>query len=222
MPDMILNSQIKYSAETFAAKTHATAGSKSAPRTGGLAPNAVRAILLVVCLVLLSGGCWKTPAGQESARSTQQAKVPTKQSDTTPEAKERLCVEHAKQLGIALVTYVAEHQNRLPPAAAWCDAIKSYVGSSEQALAIFRCPELAGESCGFAFNSHGQNAPMHYFRHPTETVVLFESDGGWNRAGGIADVASSPRHSHGIVIVFVDSHVQVIKPDRLKTLVWGF
>src|SRR5204862_4296807 len=46
------------------------------------------------------------------------------------------CINNEKQLSVAIHIYASDHDDHLPTAATWCDALKSELGS---AGAVFQC-----------------------------------------------------------------------------------
>lgn len=133
-------------------------------------------------------------------------------------AKERAqtinCVNNMKQLALAIRVYAVDHSDLLPLAATWCDAIQGEVGSPK----VFQCPSEPGQRCSYAFNAKldgkkdGEINP--------QTVLLFESDAGWNGTGG-ADRLRPHKHSRRSVnVAFADGSVQQLPRSKLGTLRW--
>jgi prepilin-type processing-associated H-X9-DG protein len=124
------------------------------------------------------------------------------------------CVNNMKQLALAVKIYSADHNDQIPPAATWCDAIQANVGSPK----VFTCPTQAGQRCAYAFNQkldgkkEGEINP--------QTVLLFESDTGWNGSGSGSSV-SPHKHSRRLVnVAYVDGSVRRIPSSQLGTLRW--
>jgi prepilin-type processing-associated H-X9-DG protein len=133
-------------------------------------------------------------------------------------AREINCVNNEKMLALAVRTYSSGNSNQLPPAATWCDAIKANAGSGS----IFRCPAVTGEVpgsnlCDYAFNA--KLGGMDASKVNPQTVMIFESDGGWDAHGG-PELLASPRHRKDIVVAFADGHVEMVPPSRLAALRW--
>ena len=53
-----------------------------------------------------------------------------------------------------------------------------------------------------------------------QTVMLFESDGGWNANGGPERMITKPRHARMFVVAFVDGSVRQLPESQLNTLRW--
>ena len=125
------------------------------------------------------------------------------------------CVNNLKQLSIAVRMYSADHKNQFPPAATWCDAIRSYAGSEK----IFQCPAGdAGKRCHYAFNAKLDG--LDAGKVSPDTVLFFETEGGWNVGGGPELMLKQPRHRRVFVFAFADGHVEQSTGSRLDALRW--
>jgi prepilin-type processing-associated H-X9-DG protein len=130
-------------------------------------------------------------------------------------AREINCMNNEKQLALAVKMYSDDNNGQFPPAATWCDAITRYtVGSG-----IFKCPAADPASrCDYAFNS--KLGGMDMSKVNPQTVMIFESDAGWNASGGQESLTANPRHMHGriYVVAFVDGHVEAVNQSQLNVL----
>lgn len=137
-------------------------------------------------------------------------------------AKERAqtinCVNNEKQLALAIRIYADSHSDQFPSAATWCDDIKTTVGADN----VFKCPAAdPTNQCDYAFNA--ALGGLDESKVDPQTVMLFESDGGWNANGG-ADLMVTPgRHMHGRewVVALADGSVQEVRQNQLSTLRWN-
>ena len=129
------------------------------------------------------------------------------------------CVNNEKQLAWAIKLYSVNSTNHFPPAATWCDAIKAKVSVSEKE---FKCPGANSSSrCDYAFNA--KLGGLDASKINPQTVMIFESDGGWNANGGPELLPAKPRHLRPravYVVAFVDGHVEAVNQSRLNTLRW--
>jgi hypothetical protein len=126
------------------------------------------------------------------------------------------CVNNMKQLALAARIYSREHGDHFPPAATWCDAIKSYAGSER----IFKCPSgNPAERCHYAFNSRLDGMDEKSIN--PNTVLFFETEGGWNVSGGPELMLPQSRHGRTYVVAFTDGSVQQLTSERLATLRWN-
>ena len=125
------------------------------------------------------------------------------------------CVNNEKQLAIAVRMYSEDHTNQLPPGATWCDTIKANVGSEK----VFKCVAANSSGrCDYAFNA--KLGGRDDSKIAPDTVMIFESDGGWNANGGPEQMIAKPRHARQFVITFADGSVQQVQQSELKTLRW--
>jgi prepilin-type processing-associated H-X9-DG protein len=131
-------------------------------------------------------------------------------------AQEINCVNNEKQLALAVRIYSGDNKDQFPPAATWCDAIKTMSGSDN----IFRCPAVNSPSrCNYAFNA--KLGGMDQGKVNPQTVMIFESDAGWNASGGPELLPTKARHRRGYyVVAFADGHVESVNSSRLNSLRW--
>ena len=125
------------------------------------------------------------------------------------------CANNLKQLALAVRIYSGDNKDQLPPAATWCDAIRSDVGSDKP----FQCP--AGKPnmrCNYAFNT--KLGDMDDGKVNPNTVMIFESDSGWNANGGPELMINKPRHTRVYLVAFADGSVQQLRESQLNTLRW--
>lgn len=132
-------------------------------------------------------------------------------------AEEINCINNEKQLALAIRIYSDDNSNHFPPAATWCDAIKKEVGSEK----VLKCPAATPSSrCDYAFNARLDGLDISKVN--SQTVMIFESDAGWDASGGPGLMISRARHGHGrvFVVAFTDGSVQRVSQPQLDTLRW--
>lgn len=125
------------------------------------------------------------------------------------------CVNNVKQLSLGVRIYMGDNGDQYPPATNWCDAIMPEVGTPR----VFQCPGDANQArSSYAFNARllGRSDT----NVPPDTVMIFESDAGWNASGGQGSMISHPRHGNQYVIGLADGSVQMVTPARLAQLRW--
>ena len=126
------------------------------------------------------------------------------------------CVNNLKQLGLAVRLYSGDNNDQYPAATNWCSAIRADVGSPKP----FVCPgDQAKLSSGYAFNAALSGMPEGDIA--PDTVMFFESDAGWNAAGGKELMITQPRHYKTYVIGLADGSVQQIQEAALAQLRWN-
>ncbi|HTV43006.1 MAG TPA: DUF4190 domain-containing protein [Candidatus Sulfotelmatobacter sp.] len=130
------------------------------------------------------------------------------------------CVSNERVLALSIRMYATEHTNHFPPAATWCDAIKIYAGGSER---VFKCPAVAtgASRCDYGFNAALDG--MDQSKVDPQTVMLFESDGGWNANGGPDSMATPARHENGrvCVVAYANGSVQIVRQSQVNNLRWN-
>ena len=130
-------------------------------------------------------------------------------------ARAIICLSNINQLSVAMHRYAADNQGRYPAATNWCDALRAS-GAPPNA---FHCPaDLSGSRCSYAFNT--QLGGVEDGKAEPDTVMIFESSGGWNLAGGRDLMLTRPRHGRSIAVGFADGHVEQVPEDRLSQLRW--
>ena len=101
-----------------------------------------------------------------------------------------VCYRNMLYLRDATHAYRDEHDGRLPLAEDWCDALLPYVPDGR----VFVCPASHNDTCSYAFNAAASGVRPADLANADKLVLLFESDAGWNRAGGAALLPAKPRH----------------------------
>ena len=108
--------------------------------------------------------------------------------------------------------------NPYPDPAEWCDVIMrnraTYV-SEERMRGHMRCP-LGGEGkCHYAMNPHCEP------NSPPDTVLLFETEGGWNKHGGPEFFTFDHHEPRGGCVLLNDgTSIFIRTEDELKKLRW--
>ena len=126
------------------------------------------------------------------------------------------CVNNLKQLGVAVRLYSNDNKDMFPIAAKWCDAIQPDIGGSTK---VFQCPDAPGPRCTYAFNA--KLSGMEEGKINPNTVMIFESQGGWNLSGGPELMIKKPRHGNTFTVGMADGSVQQVTPSRLSQLNWN-
>jgi hypothetical protein len=134
------------------------------------------------------------------------------------ESRAARCTANLHTLSVALDIYVFDRDGALPPADAWCDRLKPSIVSDR----IFVCPEASRLRCGYAFNEKLGERKIGDLKSPEKTVLLFESDNGWNAHGGIELLPKRPRHLHRArdIYVYVTGDTVMLSREKAKDLIW--
>ena len=132
-------------------------------------------------------------------------------------------MNNLRQLSLAAHTYAAD-KDGLPVAGQWCDALMPYMENNEQ---LFVSPsaaaavQVAGKKpCSYAMNAKLSGLKLTDLTEVSSTVLFYESNLGWNGAGGENTVA--PANDGGeCLIAFADGHIQRVPKAQLKKLRWA-
>ena len=77
-----------------------------------------------------------------------------------------------------------------------------------------------GQRCHFGFNAQLSGVDLSKIEFPVQTVLFFETDGGWNVSGGREMLLTQPRHLRTVALGFVDGHVELLNLSRLDNVRW--
>jgi hypothetical protein len=132
-------------------------------------------------------------------------------------AKQRnVCGEHLFAIGKALKIYADEH-GAYPAADKWCDIL---LQSKDVNETLFKCPSNKRYRSSYAINPNCEPNSSE------DTVLVFETRGGWNTFGG-AELLSIDNHikGEGAFILYNGGHVRFNTADpngkMLDELNWG-
>jgi hypothetical protein len=105
-----------------------------------------------------------------------------------------------------------------PPAAAWCAATTvAYArnGSDYSVREVYQCPSAGEGECHYAMN------PNCTPDAPADTVLLFETKGGWNQHGGPELFTFDNHDPKGGLVLLNDGTVKFIRTEEeLQQLRW--
>jgi len=150
--------------------------------------NAVVGILVAAVIVLsLVGIAWKP---------FQQAREKVRQLE---------CLSNLHQIGLGVVQYCQDYDERMPLAYNWADAVDPYIRN----VGLYQCPSRKNLKIGYAYNRHLNGISMEQISQPTETVCLFESNlGGSNPSDYGESWIEGGVHLGGNFVSFVDGHTK--------------
>jgi len=127
------------------------------------------------------------------------------------------CMNNIKQLNLGLIMYANDNKDLFPSGRNWCDLIMPYEGNGHP----FICPQgKPGQRSHYAFNAKLVGHELKDVQAPAQTILVFETDGGWNLVGGRELFPATPRHSGSYAVGFVDGHAEIVRPGRLQQLRW--
>ena len=176
--------------------------SKAGFRGGALAP------LGTVLGVLLVGFWWMETCGPVSL------------------ALRQGCGINLMRLGKAMLIYANDNGGNYPEPARWCDLL---LRSARVEADHFLCPRVKwewrrqvlpwpipkNEKCYYVMN------PVCEPNAPSDTVLLFETKGGWNKFGGPELLTVDNHQGDGCSVLFNDGHAEFVTRKRIADLKWG-
>ncbi len=128
------------------------------------------------------------------------------------------CMNNVKQLNLALMMYATDFNDRFPASSNWCDALIPYLAGMTNS---FLCPEGApNQRCHYALNAHVAGRELSDIQEPSQVVLVFEIEGGWNVTGGRELLSIRPRHNSLCTVGFADGHAEMVPGARLEQLRW--
>lgn len=136
-----------------------------------------------------------------------------------------ICANNLQQLHKAILLYSNNNNGCYPEPNRWCDLLSEY---EQIELKHFLCPDVTFQwrrqvfpwpipknvKCYYAMN------PNCEANSPTDTVLLFETKGGWNKFGG-SDLMTTKNHFGCCNILFNDGHVESVGLKHIPDLNWG-
>jgi hypothetical protein len=133
-----------------------------------------------------------------------------------------VCGTNLKGLGNALNAYANDSGiMAYPTPGKWCDLLIRYYETDEihpLARSLFVCrgaPAYDGQdACHYAINPNGRP------NSPDDTVLLFETKGGWNQFGGSEILTTENHKGKGCNILSNDGNVKFVKTEQLEELNW--
>ena len=125
-----------------------------------------------------------------------------------------VCGTNMSGLAKAMLIYANDYDNKFPTPSKWCDLLTEHC---EVAPVSFCCKGAPEGPCNYAMNINVQELGTNA---PPDMVLLFETQPGWNQAGGPEILSTDNHQGEGCNVAFVDSHVQFVRTKDLKNLKW--
>jgi hypothetical protein len=126
-----------------------------------------------------------------------------------------VCASNMRGLGKTVMAYARDNGGKFPPSDKWCDVLLENDYAGERSFV-----------CGGARRRDDQG-PCHYAMNPNcepnsagDTVLLFETKGGWNQSGGPEILTSENHKGNGCNVVFNDGTVKFVGTEELNKLKW--
>jgi hypothetical protein len=121
------------------------------------------------------------------------------------------CGTNMKGLGMCIAIYADDNGGKYPAPKTWCDLL-TQDGLAEKRL--FKCLAHRKSESTYAINPNCEP------NSPPDTVVLFETKGGWNQLGGQEILTTENHDPKGCNILFNDLSVRFVKTEELDKLRW--
>ena len=119
-------------------------------------------------------------------------------------SESQVCRENLRNLGISLMMYVADHDERFPIASNWCTGCWRYIEHRDAEM--IECPASAAPYA-YAFNAYLSGRHFGVGADPAGTVMFFESSLGLKDGADHGEsLCEPPRHPGGNNFGYVDGH----------------
>lgn len=141
-------------------------------------------------------------------------------SQAREKARTATCMSNVKQLGLGMLMYVQDYDEKFPPADRWADNLVPYTKEPK----VFVCPSApAGNPRTYAYNGRLHGVALSVIVAPRCAAMVFDArTQGANPRGGpdIVDRRHQARSSY--VMGYVDGHVQTRSSPILTgpDLIW--
>ncbi|MBS3764602.1 MAG: hypothetical protein KGZ25_14990 [Planctomycetes bacterium] len=136
-------------------------------------------------------------------------------------AEQLVCEGHLRQLYIGMTMYSMDWEDNYPPADTWVDSLLKHMDADQNRskMPIFCCPSAPEKRCGYAFNARIDGIKTADI--PSQTVLIYESELGWNGSGGAENTVKKARHPDGIMVLFRDGTVRAVPPGEISKFQWA-
>ena len=122
-----------------------------------------------------------------------------------------ICKKELETLGKALQVYSTDFDGKYPTAGKWCDLLVHHTDVNNISFGKFA---VEGRS-NYAINPRAEP------NSPTDIVLLFETNGIWNQAGGEELLTFENKEPKGCMVLFNGGHIKFVKREDVKGLKWG-
>ena len=123
-----------------------------------------------------------------------------------------VCGTNLRGLGAAMQIYSQDYkEKKYPSSDKWCDLMHQYLDVS---LKTFQCPYASFGPCNYAMNPNCEP------NSPADTVLLFETKGGWNQYGGAELLTAENHDGKGCNVSFNNGSAKFVKKKDFGELKW--
>jgi hypothetical protein len=127
-----------------------------------------------------------------------------------------VCGTNLSSLVKAMLTYAYDYNGKYPAVDKWCDIL--WESGKIPKDKVFICPGALQngnkERCHYAMNPNCEP------NSPADTVLLFETDGGWNLSGGSELLSTKNHDEKGCNILYNGGSVEFVRKEKLQDLKW--
>jgi hypothetical protein len=126
-----------------------------------------------------------------------------------------ICQTNLRSLQAALIKYSNDH-GQLLPSENWCDVLTAKYNIQSKDLVCKNSDAHRGQS-SYALNENLIGRKLTDAN--PDTVMLLETNPGWNQTGDANEFAFD--HHNGSNIVFADGRIRYVSKDKIPTLRWN-
>ncbi len=119
-------------------------------------------------------------------------------------AQKATCLANTKNISLALQMYATDYGVFPGNAQQWQDSLQGYIKNEK----IYTCPTRPKERSGFAYMSDLAGRDPNQLADPATQIAVFESDQGWDAAGGLNLMPTQARHMGGDNFGYADGHAK--------------
>ncbi len=132
-------------------------------------------------------------------------------------AQQAACMSNLKQLGLAFMMYLEDHDGWLPDGN-WVEVTYPYIKNRQ----VYTCPSRPDQPVGYALNEALLAQRVLDIENPAQTVLAFETlEPGEAPVGGAELVPPDGIHEGSINVLFADGHVQTVTAAQARQLLQG-
>ena len=118
------------------------------------------------------------------------------------------CQSNLRQIGLAVLMFAQDHDEKLPSADKWTDEIMPYLKNEN----LLKCPAAKDLACAYALNQKVAGKRLAEIANPATTVLIFESTkGARNYSDAMTTLDPQGRHNGGNEFVYTDGHARWVK-----------
>ena len=128
-----------------------------------------------------------------------------------------MCPANLSMLGKAMAVYADNNEGKYPTANKWCDLL---IQGDYMTARAFICPASRTKIGQSSYALNKNIVGMKRSDIPADTVLLFESNEGWNQVGGPEILTTKNHKGNRCYICFNDGSVWLWKKGELGDLKW--